>query len=173
MKIILLSGQSLQNKEWIERVRSKFLEKYSDVDIMYYSHWDKGESIADVDLETEKFINLINTLNQDYILFAKSIGTVVFLNSLSKLKKQPQKVIMVGVPYILAKEKGYDFDTLKDKVKSEVAIFQKENDPMASYEDVKKAEGNRVKVNMYICNGEENDNHSYENLSYLLELIGE
>jgi predicted alpha/beta hydrolase family esterase len=171
MKIVLLSGQSYSNKEWIERVQEKFLEKYTDVEIMYYEHWDRQEGKADVELETERFLKLTNNLTNNYILFAKSIGTVIFLNSLEKLEKQPQKVVMVGVPNDIAKEKGYDFKQLKISIKCDVDIYQKESDPMASYGSIKGIEGRSVKVNKYECIGEENNTHDYENLAYLLDLV--
>ncbi len=171
MKTILLSGQSLENKEWIEQVQSSFKSKYSDTSVMYYEHWSRGEGKADVSLETDRFLNLVNSTSEEYILFAKSIGSVIFLNSLKRLTKYPKKVILVGVPLYMAKESGYDFSNLKNIVKFPVNIYQKKNDPYCSYTDLKTIEGGNVVVNEYKCINEEEDNHNYSNLETLNLLI--
>lgn len=171
MKIILLSGQSLQNKSWIEDVQKKFKEKYQDVEIMYYDHWNRGEGTADVEIETKKFLQLTNGLDDEYMLFAKSIGTVIFLNSLPKLQNHPKKVIMVGVPYEVATQKGYKFETLKDFVKCDVSLYQKSQDPMGSYDVVKTIEGGKVNVYYYECINEEDNTHHYSNMDTLMKLI--
>ncbi len=171
MKIILLSGQSLENKEWIEQVQSSFKSKYSDTSVMYYEHWSRGEGKADASLETERFLNLINTTTEEYILFAKSIGSVIFLNSLKKLSKYPTKVILVGVPLHMAKDSGYDFYNLKTILTFPVTIYQKKFDPYCSYTDLKTIEGGNVVINEYRCINEDEDNHNYSNFSTLLKLV--
>lgn len=171
MKIILLSGQSLQNRSWIEDVRTKFKEKYQNVEVMYYDHWKRGEGTADVELETKNFLQLTNGFADEYMLFAKSIGTVIFLNSLPKLQNHPKKVIMVGVPYEVATQKGYKFETLKDLVKCDVNIYQKLQDPMGSYDIVNTIEGRKVRVYEYECINEEENTHHYANMDTLIRLI--
>ena len=90
MKIILLSGQSLSNKDWIEEVNKTLKVNSYDTEVMYYSHWERGEGKADVEKETERLIQLINSLSEDYFIFAKSIGTVIFFNSIKRLRQWDQ-----------------------------------------------------------------------------------
>ena len=42
MRVILLPGQHISNKEWIENVEKKFQEKFTNTKISYYDHWEKG-----------------------------------------------------------------------------------------------------------------------------------
>jgi len=171
MQLILLSGQSFSNKSWIEGLQRAFSQKYPDTEALQYSHWEHGGEIADVELETQKFTRHIDGLTEDYSLFAKSIGCVIFLNSLPILTRKPQKVTLIGVPNRLATEKGYDFTKLKTLVTFPVSIFQKRFDPQCSLEELPEIAGGQVSVNEYECIGEENNNHHYANTDTLLGLL--
>ena len=171
MRVILLPGQHISNKEWIENVEKKFQEKFTNTKISYYDHWEKGEERTDIELETKKFLDIVNSSDEEYILFAKSIGSIIFFNSLKDLVKKPKGVLIVGIAYNLAKELNYDFTNLKEYISYPVNIYQKEFDPAGYYADIMSIDGGNITVNQYECVGEENNNHSYENYDYLLELL--
>ena len=87
MKIFLLPGQSISNKEWIEGVEKKSKEIFSETEVLYYEHWSLGGKDTNIALETEKLVKLVNSYTDDYIVFTKSIGSLVFLNSFKFLKE--------------------------------------------------------------------------------------
>lgn len=171
MRIILLAGQHISNKEWIENVEKKFQEKYPNTKISYYTHWEKGEENTDVDLETKKFLDVVNSSDEEYVLFAKSIGSIIFFNSLKDLVKKPKGVLIVGLAYHYAKDASLDFSELKKYLSYPVNVYQKEFDPAGAYSDVMNINTGGITVNQYECVGEENNNHSYENYDYLLSLL--
>lgn len=171
MRIILLPGQSISNKEWIENVGKKFQEKFTNTKISYYDHWEKGKEKADIELETKKFLDIVNSSDEEYILFAKSIGSIIFLSSLKDLKKKPKGVLIVGTAYNLGKKLNCDFADLQKYASCPVHVYQKEFDPAGFYDEVRNVNGGNVTVNKYECIGEEDNNHRYENYDYLLELL--
>ena len=171
MRIILLAGQHISNKDWIEKVEKKFQEKYPNTKISYYAHWEKGEQNTDVELETKKFLDIVNSSDEEYILFAKSIGSIIFFNSLKDLVKKPKGVLIVGLAYNFAKESNYDFTEFKKYISYPVNVYQKELDPAGFYNDVMNINGEGITVNQYECVNEENNNHSYENYDYILRLL--
>lgn len=171
MKIFLLAGQSILNKEWIEEVEKEFNKKFDDTSIIYYDHWSSSSKNIDLEKESSKLIEMINEYDGEYLVFAKSIGTIVFCNVIEKLKRNPNGVLMVGVPYDLASKMGFDMSKLKEKVDYIICVYQKQHDPFGEFEDVKRMEEGMIKVNEYICTNEENDNHHYSNTSYLLKLV--
>ena len=173
MKIFLLAGQSIENKKWIEEVEREFKKEFPKTEILHYEHWNTGKKETNIEKETETFLNSVNTFNEEYCVFAKSIGTVIFLNSIDRLKKKPKGVLMVGLAYHLAEMKGYDFKLLKEKADFKINIFQKELDPAGFLKEIKKLSGNMVEVKEYECVNEEKDNHHYVNTKYLLELMKE
>ncbi len=171
MKIFLLPGQSIRNKEWIEEVESSVKGIFSDTKIQYYKHWTLGEKQTDIPFETEKFVKLINECKEDYIVFAKSIGSLILLNSLKSLKRKPKAVLILGFPYYLVSRLGYDLQGLTEKVNFKIGIYQKEFDTAGTYEEVKTLSNEYVFVNVYECIDEPNDNHRYTNLEYISELL--
>jgi len=173
MKIFLLSGQSILNKDWIEEVEKEFNKEFPNTTIIYYDHWDSDVKNINLERETSKFIDMVHECEEEYLVFAKSMGSVVFYNSIEKLTRKPNGVLMVGVPYQLAIEMGLDMNNLKEKTDFKVNIYQKESDPFGKLEGIRKIEGGTVKVKEYICTGEDNDNHHYTNTKYLLKLMKE
>jgi hypothetical protein len=173
MKIFLLSGQSILNKEWIEEVEVEFKKEFQDTSVLYYDHWSSGSKNIDLEKESSKLIEMINEYEREYLVFAKSIGTIVFYNIFEKLKMKPNGVLMVGVPYDLAFKMGFDMSKLNEKVDFNINIYQKNQDPFGNLKKVKDMEGGKVSVNEYICTDEDNDNHHYANTKYLSELMSD
>lgn len=171
MKIFLLPGQSIYNKEWIEEVEREFKNITFDTEVLYYEHWSLGEKDTNIALETEKLVKLVNSYTDDYIVFTKSIGSLVFLNSFKVLKRKPKAVLMLGFPYYLSKELDFDLRDLFSKFDFKVSIYQKEEDTAGKYEDIKPFSNEYVTVEKYVGAGEPNDNHSYVNLEYISKLL--
>ena len=171
MKVFLLPGQSIGNKEWIEDVEKEFQKEFPNTEIIYYEHWSLEEKETNIDLETERFVKLVSECNEEYFVFAKSIGTLIFLNSFKTLKKKPKGVLMVGFCYYLMKRLGYDVSKLMKDVDFRIDIYQKEFDTAGKFEEIKEFSNKYIYVKKYECVGEENDDHHYANLGYLLELI--
>lgn len=171
MKIFLLPGQSIQNKEWIEEVEVEFKKEFPNTEVIYYEHWSLGEKQANIDLEVERLVEKINNCDGEYIVFAKSIGTLIFLNSVKHLKKKPKGILMVGFSYYLAKRLGYDVKELINSVDFRIDMYQKEFDTAGKYEEIKQFSNEYVSVNKYECVGEVNNDHHYANTGYLLELV--
>lgn len=171
MKLILLSGQSISNKEWIESVSNKLQSKYPNTHIQQYSHWNTKEKYADIEKETKELINNIKNTKEEYCIFAKSIGTIIALNTLKEIKHKPKFCIFLGIPLNLSKELGYDIKKLSFNTSFPIKIFQKENDSFGKYEDLKYLERENVKIFKYENTKEENNNHNYSNLEYILEIF--
>lgn len=171
MKIFLLPGQSIRNKEWIEEVESRVKGIFSDSKIQYYKHWTLGEKQTDIPFETEKFVKLINECKEDYIVFAKSIGCLILLNSLKLLNRKPKAVLMLGFPYYLSSRLGSDLKELVERVDFKIDIYQKKYDTAGTYQEVKTLSNEYVFVNMYECIDEPNDNHHYANYEYISKLL--
>lgn len=171
MKIFLLSGQSILNKSWIEDVEKEFNKEFPNTSIIYYDHWDSDIKNINLEEETSKFISMVKECEDEYLVFAKSIGSIVFYNSVKKLVNKPKGVLVVGVPYDLALSMGFDMKNLSKEVDFHINIYQKELDPFGKLEEIQKIEGGTVKVKEYVCVGESNDNHHYANTKYLLKLM--
>lgn len=108
MHIIYLAGNSINNKTWIEKVKSEF-DSFSTGDILYYDHWSSGEKWINLEKESEKLAELVKD-KKDYFVFAKSIGSVLALKSIFENSLKPDKLIICGHPYRAAKEENLPID---------------------------------------------------------------
>ncbi len=171
MKIFLLPGQNIKNKDWIEEVEKEFKKDFSNTEVIYYSNWKSNEKNTNVELETEKLIKKINNCKTEYTIFAKSIGSLIFFNSIPKLKKHPKKVLIVGFAYTLGLEMNFNFKKLSKDLNFAIHIYQKEFDPAGNLENIKDIESEVIKINMYNSVSEPNNNHSYENINYISKLL--
>jgi hypothetical protein len=171
MKIFLLAGQSFSNKEWIEEVEKEFKKDFSSIEVMYYEHWYLGKKEIDFEGELKKFVDLVSSCDEDYVVFAKSVGTLLFFKSLEKNIKRPKGVLMVGLAYLYGKENGINLVELSKLANFKINIYQKEFDPAGKFKDIKILENGNIKVKKYECVGEKNDNHYYGNFEYLGSLM--
>ncbi|MFA4827412.1 MAG: hypothetical protein WC596_04160 [Candidatus Shapirobacteria bacterium] len=104
MNIIYLAGNSLNNKTWIEKVKSEF-DIFSTGTILNYDHWTNGKKFIDFGAKSKKLAELVKTQN-NYYIFAKSVGAILALKTIYEKATNPQKIILCGHPYLLAKEVG-------------------------------------------------------------------
>jgi hypothetical protein len=156
MKLLLLAGNSKSNKEWIEEVHTNLQNLFDESEILYYSHWVSEEpKDIDLDLEIEKLSKLTED-KEDYMIFAKSAGSLLLLKAIHQNRINPNKVFIVGLPANWGKEKGYEFEKWLESLNHTPTFIQKTYDPQMSYEDIS------------------NFLQSYENLNHeLVEIEGD
>ena len=63
MHIIYLAGNSLNNKTWIEQVKSKF-NTFSTGDILSYDHWQTEDKWINLQKESKKLIEMVKDEKQ-------------------------------------------------------------------------------------------------------------
>jgi len=171
MHIIYLSGGSVHNKIWIEEVKSKF-DKFSDGQILYYSHWESGEKNLNFEVETKKISALVNG-KDEYFIFAKSIGSVLALKSIYEKIISPKKIVICGHPYNLAKELGFPIDDYLSNLSIPATFIQNEFDPLFSFSELENILQIN-KVNNYSLIKNQNINtHDYEDYEKLASITNQ
>ncbi len=138
MDIILLAGNSKKNQIWIEDIGSILKPVFNEVIIQYYSHWqDVQESIMDLDQEEKKLVKLANQ-SPDYVLFGKSIGAVLGLETISKGIIHPAKCVFAGTAINWADSNGLDVRRRLRNYSVPTLFLQNTNDPAISSVELKK-----------------------------------
>ncbi|MCB9823313.1 hypothetical protein H6800_03510 [Candidatus Nomurabacteria bacterium] len=169
MNILLFGGNSQRNKDWIHEV-GKLLEPEFDKCVVHdYEHWDgKGEFI-DFDLELSRLPDEVAELG-DYVVFAKSVGSVLSLKAISQGILKPIKCVFVGLPIKLAEEDNIPLDELLKDNKTPTLIMQNTTDPVASYKKV-KSYIEESKLDNYTLLELEGDTHSYDDFKIMKSQI--
>lgn len=171
MKVILLGGQSIANKGWIESIHKSLEDGGLDSEIMYYDHWSDGRESADVDVEVQKLSRLVSDKGE-YMIFAKSIGTILTLKANFEGRISPLSCIFCGVPYDFAKKLGHNIDDWIGKLNIKVTVFQKSGDPYGGYNRIDEVmKGGSIEVVRYRIEGESDNDHNYANIDYITNMI--
>ena len=168
MHIIYLAGGSVRNKDWIEKVKENF-DNFSTGDILYYNHWQSGDKNLDFNTESDKLITLTKD-KKDYCIFAKSIGSILTLKNIYEKNISPQKLIICGHPYNLAKELGFPIDDYLKSLTIPVTFIQNEFDPLFSYFELEKVLKSNQVQNYTLIKNPNIDTHDYEVFENLTEI---
>ncbi|MEK6846667.1 MAG: hypothetical protein AABY16_00710 [Nanoarchaeota archaeon] len=169
MKLILLGGNSVHNKKWIEAVRDELKNLFDECVVHYYEHWKtKGEINWNIEIE-----NLVKNIgDSNCIIFAKSAGIGVALQAIYQKKIKPKKCIFVGIPLEWAEIYGNNLSPYFINYKVPTMFIQQTNDPYTSFNDLKLfLKKNKVEN----CNLKEfsGNDHNYNDFVEIRKLVKE
>lgn len=168
MYIIYLAGNSLNNKTWIEKVKSIF-DTFSEGEILYYDHWQSGEKWINFQKESEKLAELVKD-KKDYFVFAKSIGSVLALKNIYEGTLNPKKMVICGLPYRAGKEEFKEIDGCLKTLKVPTMFIQNEFDPVYGYDELKDILDSNSPTNYQLMNNPGNNTHDYEDYGELVKI---
>jgi len=168
MHIIYLAGNSLNNKVWIEKVKSKF-DIFSTGTILYYNHWTNGNKFIDFEAESKKLAELVKN-QSSYCVFVKSVGSILALKTIYEKTFNPQKIILCGHPYLLAKKVNMPIDDYLKSLSIPTIFIQNELDPLYSFLHLEQTLKELSPVNYQLIKNPNNNTHDYEDHEKLVEL---
>lgn len=160
MKAFLLAGNSVSNKDWIESVKKEF-DKEFECSILYYRHWQNEGDMINLVGEAENLKMLVEN-EEEYVVFAKSAGTILVLQAISKAVVNPKFLMLVGIPLRFTD----DVEVLIEQNEINTLIVQKTNDNVATFDEVKSVVEKSGNKNYELREIPGND-HYYSNLEEL------
>lgn len=169
MDLVLLPGNSISNREWIEEVKTALEPNFNTSQIIYYDHWRTGDELIDLDREVDKLVKITKGLD-NYIIFAKSAGCLLTLKGVYQGKINPEKCIFIGTPILWGPEHGFNGEKWLKEYKVPTLFIQKSNDPVITASDLHRLL-NRLDIPNYQFQEISGDDHNYENIAQLKEFI--
>jgi alpha-beta hydrolase superfamily lysophospholipase len=170
MHIIYLAGNSLNNKNWIEKIKSQ-LNPFSTGDILYYDHWQTGEKWIDLEKESEKLTKLVKD-KKDYFVFAKSIGSVLALKNIFDKTLNPKRLIICGHPYRGAKKVNLPIDEYLKSLAVPTIFVQNEFDPTYSFKELENTLKENSPIDYHLIRNSDINTHDYEDFEKLSKIVG-
>lgn len=157
MRIVYLPGFSKKNKEELDTIISFMEHKNFIVYAHEWRHWQNQSQEWDIETEITKIKKEL-TRNEQYVIVAKSIGTIVAAKILCEDINYPQKIILMGIPLgeDLENKKAL-FQSAFSNYKGKIFVIQNNKDPYGSSQRVHEALAN-ISYNIII---KESDNHTY------------
>jgi len=168
MEIIYLAGNSLNNKTWIEKVKSEF-DHFSSGTILGYDHWTNGNKFIDFETESKKLAELVKD-KEGYYIFAKSAGSILALKTIYEKTVFPQKIILCGHPYLSAKEVRLPIDDYLRSLSIPTIFIQNELDPLYSFSQLEEKLKELSPKNYRVIKNPNNNTHDYEDFTKLVDL---
>ncbi len=165
MNLILLGGNSLQNKTWIKEVEMVFKPDFDSTRIQYYDHWQTGEKVIGFDKELEKMVSSLAG-QKDYVIFAKSIGTFLTLKAVHRKLINPKKCIFVGTPVLWSRAHNFGADEWLEGYSIPTLFVQKTLDPVMHFADLKTLL-EQLAVKNYRLVEIPGESHDYESIDQL------
>lgn len=165
MNVLFLGGMSERNKPWIFEVERTLAPLFNKTLVHEYSHWSDPNKIANLNEELAAAAEKTKSLGE-YIIFAKSFGSLLSLQGMYEGVLTPTKCIFAGLPLKLALGEGMDLRSLLVARKTPILLIQNSHDPVGSYQKLKTLTQN-TSIQLIELPG---DTHNYDDLQKIEEL---
>lgn len=132
MNALILGGESPRHYDWVRQVASALQPHFETVVYLDYRHWASGGS-SDIEYEVGQAEQLARDLG-DYIIVAKSMGTVVASLGTARGKLHPLRCIFMGTPLGLVDHVVGASEAAR--LLPPTVFIQNEHDPYGSAKDV-------------------------------------
>ena len=171
MNLILLAGESLSNRDWIEQVEAKLRPYFEATNIQYYKHWKQKDAHINIDRELGVLAKSIERFD-NYIVFAKSAGTVVTLKGVYEGLITPKKSVFLGMPLKWMRSNSFPLGSWIFRYRIPTMFIQKERDPQASYQELSELIKGCA-LSDYQAFKLPGEDHNYEDLEQIETLVRE
>lgn len=170
MNLILLGGNSIDNKKWINDVEQNLKSLFETTKIIDYEHWETGGLMINLDKEKEKLIKTVQGFKR-YMIFAKSAGILVTIKAIYENKILPEKCIFAGLPLKWAKKNNFNIDVWLRNYSVPTVVIQHIDDPLASSQEVQSflRQENTINIGLKELPGNTHDYNEHDLIYSLTE----
>ena len=165
MNLVIVPGNSPTHREWAAKVKEELSPLFEQIFILNYAHWDSGEETINFDVELERLEKLTNKID-NYLVFAKSAGTLLSIRAVQENKIHPKKCILLGIPVDWARKRTIPFETWIIDFSLETLMIQQEFDRTGSAEDLETVlkDFHITNYSLQIIPGDDHDYSDWEDL---------
>lgn len=103
-----------------------------------YDNWPRHGALLDPEIETGKLIEKAKTFGE-YVIFAKSAGTLLCMKAVYEKKIKPLKCMFVGTAIKWGRELRWPVDEWVRGFSVPTLYVQKSDDPIMGFEDLRLA----------------------------------
>jgi hypothetical protein len=171
MNLLLFGGNSIRNKDWIYSVEEQLKPYFEDTKVHHYRHWESGEESININSELDRLSKEFNH-EKDYVIFAKSIGTVLAAKGISSKILHPTKCVFLGLPMVLINKNLATINEDYESLKMPILFVQNVDDPLGSGAEVSKYLA-ELKLSNYRLKELKGSTHDYTDFNIIKSLVKE
>ena len=98
MNVLVLGGNNPRHAEWVRELGAALTKTGHTVFLHDYAHWKSGAALADIDTEIGRISKKLHG-KRDFVIVAKSIGTVIATLGLARGAFRAISCVLLGVPH--------------------------------------------------------------------------
>lgn len=171
MDLIIFPGNSVSNREWAEEVAREVKGTFETIRVVYYQHWETGEKTIDFDIEDKNLIKITQGLGE-YVIFAKSAGTILSLRGITEGILKPVKNVFCGFPLKFGRSLNQNVDEWLPKLRIPTVVIQNTEDPVMTYKEMSEyMESVNQKIRTVETGGNTHDYEDYEVIKMELSAV--
>lgn len=167
MNIILLGGNNVGNRKWINGMEN-LLKPHFKTHTLQYKHWETGDEWINPEQELKRLADLAGRL-KDYTIFARSAGTMITLMGKWKRFINPRQCVFVGMSIKWSAYFDPDYDRWLKNFTTPSLVIQKSHDPAISSDKLRTFLNTRH-FSDYQLKEIPGDDHYYGNIEQLRDL---
>lgn len=135
MNALIFGGMSPRHKEWVRQVAENLEPHIDDVRLLDYRHWATPGVEMDLEYEIAQASKLAEGWN-DYVVVAKSIGTVMTMLATARQLLSPAYCVFMGLPLNVIEADIPEVARAMPQLPP-THFIHNENDPLGSADSVK------------------------------------
>jgi predicted alpha/beta-hydrolase family hydrolase len=135
MNAVIFGGMSPRHREWVRKLAEALRPEYDIVHFLMYRHWDRPGMEMDLEYEISQAARLAQQLD-DYVVIAKSIGTVLTTFAYDRKLLVPKRCVFMGFPLTVVNAEFPQVAGALPYLPSTVFV-QNEYDPLGTVNAVK------------------------------------
>jgi pimeloyl-ACP methyl ester carboxylesterase len=164
MRVLFLTGIFSKTEAWAAKVLAASGGADWQSRVQRYSHWGSGnEENMDVAAERDRLSG-----EKADLLFGKSMGALLALMAVAEKLISPARLIVLGVPANICRERGIDLAALATKVTVPTLCIQQTDDKTGSCTELRRRLAGNSLFTIHEIAGED---HQYKDLPQLARII--
>jgi len=135
MNVFILGGMSPRHYEWVRQLAEALQPHFDEIRLLDYRHWEQQGAEMDLEYEITQAAALAKDFGE-YLVVAKSIGTVLATLATARGLLAPQRCVFMGFPL---KVVTADLSEVANALLQlpPTTFLHNEHDPLGSAEAVK------------------------------------
>lgn len=167
--LVLLWGNNIHNKSWIQEVNQELLPFYDTTHIQNYRHWNVWEWNMDLEYECTQLCEYIKNIKWSVILFCKSLWCILALKAMVEQEIFIKQCIFVWFPLGFVQHHSFPIEKYLKELTCPVVWIQHTNDPAWWYTTIAKNLWSLSPA--FICKDISGDTHDYPEIKVLKQII--
>lgn len=167
--LVLLWGNHLHNKKWIQELNKELLPFYDTTYIHNYRHWDEKKENMEREYEYQQVSEYLKTISWSIILLCKSLWCMLWLRIMAEQNVYIKQAIFIWFPLAWTHMHTFSIEKYLKEITSPILWVQQTNDPAWWYTTIVDTVGSISPG--FTCKEVPGNDHKYQEIKAIKQII--